>query len=93
MTASQTIPQPIDRGLPDLRCGCSLGTPAGESGRCQLFSGHEGPHALMYAADGERRVRTWTGHDAATAQDGQNEIAGRPWMIGYPVPAWIDDDA
>jgi hypothetical protein len=92
MTATPTIPQPVDRGLPDLRCGCSLGTPSGEQGRCQLFGGHEGRHALLYTAAGRRRVRTWTGHDPTTARDGADEIAGRPWMLGYPVPAWIVDD-
>ena len=91
MTASATIPQPVDRNLPDLRCGCTLGSPTGEQGRCQLFGGHEGPHALMFAADGRRWVRTWSGHDAASAKDRQDEIAGRPWMLGYPVPAWTDD--
>jgi hypothetical protein len=46
----------------------------------------------MYAADGRRRVRIWRGHDPASAEDGRGEIAGRPWMRGYPVPAWTAQD-
>lgn len=92
MTASPTIPQPIDRGLPDLRCGCTLGTPSVEQGRCQLCGGHEGPHAIMYTAAGLRLIRLWRGRDPASVQDGRDDIAGRPWMRGYPVPAWTDED-
>jgi hypothetical protein len=92
MTASPTIPQPVDRGLPDLRCGCTLGAPTFEQGRCQLCGGHEGPHAVMYAAGGRRRVRVWRGHDPSSAEDGWTDLAGRPWMRGYPVPAWTDAD-
>lgn len=93
MTASATIPQPVGRDRPDLRCSGTLGASLGTAGRCQLFSGHEGPHAVMFAAGGRRRIRTWTGRDADSAQDGQGEIAGRPWMLGYPVPAWTVDEA
>jgi hypothetical protein len=45
----------------------------------------------MFSAGGRRWIRTWTGHDPGSAQDGLGEIAGRPWMRGYPVPAWTDD--
>jgi hypothetical protein len=46
----------------------------------------------MYASGGGRQVRIWRGRDPASAEDGHGEIAGRPWMRGYPVPAWTDLD-
>ena len=80
----------------DVRCSATL--PSHRSGehsqdgsaeaRCQLFAGHDGPHAVMYARGRERLVRTWRPSGAPTDSDGLQ----RPWMFGYPTPAWFEDD-
>lgn len=72
----------------DLRCSARLLDPTPEQARCQLLSGHTGAHALMYAHDGERTVRTWTSADADSAVD--TDEFNRPWMHGFPVPAWFE---
>jgi hypothetical protein len=59
-----------------------------DEGRCQLFAGHDGPHAVMFGRDGERVVRTWrSGGDGAFADTG---VLQRPWMFGFPLPAWFE---
>lgn len=61
-----------------------------EIGRCQLVAGHEGPHALMFARDGQRMVRTWSRwgrpgmHEHVAAQE------TAPWVRGKPEPAWSE---
>lgn len=60
-------------------------------GRCQLFAGHDGPHAVMFALGGERMVRSWPGRRAAGASVSRSdEFQRRPWMYGYPLPAWFE---
>jgi hypothetical protein len=63
-----------------------------DEGRCQLFAGHDGPHAVMYAHCGKRMVRTWKTSNPAAAADGEFRTASRPWMYGYPVPAWFETE-
>jgi hypothetical protein len=91
MTASRSTPKPADsNSLPDVRCVESLDAPSGRAGRCQLFIGHEPPHAVMYTRGDQRVVRTWVRHDVAAARDGGVEITRLPWMFGFPVPAWVE---
>jgi hypothetical protein len=47
----------------------------------------------MYSRGDQRIVRTWLRRDIASAQDDCAEIARLPWMFGYPVPAWIEQEA
>lgn len=75
----------------DVRCSSALPRRSTSEGRCQLFAGHDGPHAIMYARNGERRVQLWKkrGEPAATV-DTEVAAVQRPWMFGYPVPAWFE---
>jgi hypothetical protein len=84
----------ISRSYPthgiDVRCSAALpGMPLDE-GRCQLFAGHDGPHAVMFAQAGERIVRTWRSSNPAAAADAGSNALQRPWMYGYPTPAWFE---
>lgn len=90
MTASSPAPPRIAATLPDVRCAATLGEPSPEQGRCQLFIGHESPHAVLYCGSGQRVVRTWRRGAPGSAQDDAAEITRLPWMFGYPVPAWSD---
>lgn len=84
----------------DVRCSARLPRGQSDEGRCQLFAGHDGPHAVMYAHCGERMVRTWTGTDykATAATDPKataahsRTVLHRPWMYGYPAPAWFETE-
>jgi hypothetical protein len=76
----------------DVRCSAQLPRIAAEAGRCQLFAGHDGPHAVMFAQHGRRTVRLWSGCNPATTMDACPETLQRPWMFGYPVPAWFETD-
>ena len=77
----------------DVRCSAALPRADGHEGRCQLFAGHDGPHAVMYAHCGRRMVRTWRAQDkASTCVDG-SAMQSRPWMYGYPIPAWFETEA
>jgi hypothetical protein len=76
----------------DVRCSAKLPRAAATEGRCQLFAGHDGPHAVMFARCGKRTVRTWT-RDAAGKVDAGAEALRRPWMFGYPAPAWYETEA
>lgn len=76
----------------DVRCSATLPRAEAHDGRCQLFAGHDGPHALMYAHCGNRKVRTWRSNDReSTVVDG-SLMHSRPWMYGYPVPAWFETE-
>lgn len=72
----------------DVRCSASLPSHKATEGRCQLFAGHDGPHALMFARGPERLVRTWRAKGNPTDSDALQ----RPWMFGYPTPAWYEGD-
>jgi hypothetical protein len=76
----------------DVRCSARLPRVATDAGRCQLFAGHDGPHAVMFAHCGKRTVRFWTSNDPAITADACPETLQRPWMFGYPVPAWFETD-
>ncbi len=77
----------------DVRCSATLPRASADEGRCQLFAGHDGPHAVMFAHCGKRLVRTWrTNKPAAAADPGTNALQ-RPWMYGYPVPAWFETES
>lgn len=72
----------------DVRCDASLGAPSARQGRCQLFVGHEPPHAIVYADRVGRHVRTW-GRADTYPHDDCVDITRLPWMYGYPTPAWM----
>jgi len=72
----------------DVRCSAALPNRSVTQGRCQLFAGHDGPHAVMFGRDGGRLVRTWRTKDPAAATD--SDALQRPWMFGYPLPAWFE---
>lgn len=74
----------------DVRCSAALPREAPDEGRCQLFAGHDGPHAVMFAQFGVRTVRTWTSRRPVATSDLGIEGFQRPWMFGYPVPAWFE---
>jgi hypothetical protein len=76
----------------DVRCSAALPLQAATEGRCQLFAGHDGPHAVMFVRCGKRNVRTWTVRDSAGKTDGGAEALRRPWMFGYPAPAWYETE-
>lgn len=76
----------------DVRCAAVLPQTAAE-GRCQLFAGHDGPHAVMFAHCAQRIVRTWTSSDPSTAADLESSGLQRPWMYGYPTPAWFETES
>jgi hypothetical protein len=77
----------------DVRCSAVLPSAGVDEGRCQLFAGHDGPHAVMFAHCMQRMVRTWKTSKPAAAADAGPEALRRPWMFGYPVPAWFETDS
>ena len=81
---------PLVRPELDVRCSAFLPRRPAAEGRCQLFAGHDGPHALMFGRCGQRTVRTWTRGTPQAVLD-TRELQ-RPWMFGYPVPAWFETD-
>jgi hypothetical protein len=44
----------------------------------------------MYARAGERMVRTWRARDRRSTVVDCSTMHSRPWMYGYPVPAWFE---
>jgi hypothetical protein len=76
----------------DVRCSAALPREAANEARCQLFAGHDGPHAVMFVRCGRRTVRTWTTTDAAGQVDAGAAAFRRPWMFGYPATAWYETD-
>jgi hypothetical protein len=77
----------------DVRCSANLPDLPGDEGRCQLFAGHDGPHAVMFAHCGQRYVRTWKRSNPAAAKDTTADALQRPWMYGYPAPAWFETES
>lgn len=76
----------------DVRCSATLPGGDAHDARCQLFAGHDGPHAIMYAHCGTRLLRTWRSADRASSVVDCRTVQNRPWMYGYPVPAWFEDE-
>ena len=78
----------------DVRCSARLPHHVtSDEGRCQLFAGHDGPHAVMFAHCGKRSVQLWTNTlTTATTAEAGPETLQRPWMFGFPVPAWFETD-
>lgn len=77
----------------DVRCSALLPETSPDEGRCQLFAGHDGPHAVMFGQCGKRIVRTWKANNATAAKDLETNALQRPWMYGYPVPAWFETES
>jgi len=88
-TLSQSFRHPEPAQVIDVRCSAKLPARPNPAGRCQLFAGHDGPHAVMFGRAGARLVRTWRTGDA-TGID--TDALQRPWMFGFPVPAWFETD-
>jgi hypothetical protein len=95
-TASRTFRYPESTQAIDVRCSAGLPDHRPAQGRCQLFAGHDGPHAVMFARGPERYVRTWRtngrGDSADAGQPADSATLQRPWMFGFPTPAWFEDD-
>jgi hypothetical protein len=77
----------------DIRCSAVLPHATPDEGRCQLFAGHDGPHAVMFAHCMQRVIHVWDGHGSAAVADAGPDALQRPWMIGYPMPAWFETDS
>jgi hypothetical protein len=77
----------------DVRCSAVLPRADADEARCQLFAGHDGPHAVMFGHCGKRMVRTWKSSNPTAPADGGPNALQRPWMYGYPVPAWFETEA
>jgi hypothetical protein len=89
-TVSRSFRHPEPAQVIDVRCSALLPARAGHDGRCQLFAGHDGPHAVMFGRRGERLVRTWRANDPSSLAE--TATLQRPWMFGFPVPAWFEAD-
>jgi hypothetical protein len=76
----------------DVRCASALPDRSTEEGRCQLFAGHDGPHAIMFGRSGERTIRTWPKGSPEAAEDLVGGGLQRPWGVGFPAPAWFEVD-
>jgi hypothetical protein len=78
----------------DVRCSASLTEPSRQAGRCQLLAGHDGAHALLFTSAGERTLRTWRGITPAKPMSVScaNAVMSRPWVRGFPTPAWIEPE-
>lgn len=44
----------------------------------------------MYAHCGHREVRTWRSNDRESRVSDGSKMHSRPWMYGFPVPAWFE---
>ena len=94
MTALAGSPREADKArVIDVRCAAVLPRSGAHDGRCQLFAGHDGPHAMMYAQGGQRVVRTWRGAERTSRLIDCQAIQHLPWMYGFPVPAWFETEA
>jgi hypothetical protein len=76
----------------DLRCTHLAPHSAirGITARCQLWAGHDGPHAVMFCRHGNRTVRVWTESARTGWRDLSCGYESLPWLLGFPVPAWQD---
>jgi len=84
--STPTVQAVPERPRLDPRCAHVAGD--GRGGRCQLWAGHHGPHAVMFCRAGQRVVRAWTDEPGAGWRDLVRGYQALPWMLGYPVPAW-----
>jgi hypothetical protein len=98
-TASRSFRYPESARAFDVRCSAGLPDHRESEGRCQLFAGHDGPHAVMFARGSGRFVRTWrtSTRNGRTVDADDGQPAGpaalqRPWMFGFPTPAWFEDE-
>jgi len=74
-------------GLP-FDVGCAHRLPNhGDAGRCQLWIGHHGEHAVMFVRKGVRTVRFWDDATPTRTHDGV-DCRCQPWVHGFPLPAW-----
>jgi len=90
---SRTFSYPESTQAIDVRCSATLPDLRPTEGRCQLFAGHDGPHAVMFARGSERFVGTWrTNARSADTAPAESSVLQRPWMFGYPTPAWFEDE-
>ena len=71
---------------------CTHSVPGSVSGRCQLWAGHDGEHAVMYSRDGARIVRSWRDNDLGSVRDGA-DCRAQPWARGFPQSAWHEHTA
>jgi hypothetical protein len=79
-------------GLPfDVGCAHTLPDHDGV-GRCQLWLGHQGEHAVMFVRDGARLVRFWDNGQPPQVRDGA-DCRCQPWVHGFPRPAWQEEVA
>jgi hypothetical protein len=46
----------------------------------------------MFAQGGKRLLRTWKSRHSSGAADYEANALQRPWMYGYPSPAWVEPD-
>jgi hypothetical protein len=90
MTTMSSSRRPEPAGAIDVRCSAVLPGRLAAEGRCQQFAGHDGPHAVMFGRNGQRLVRTWRSEDPASPSD--CDLLQRPWMYGFPLPAWFEAD-
>jgi hypothetical protein len=68
--------------------GCAHHLPDHDGvGRCQLWVGHQGEHAVMFIRDGARLVRLWDNGKPPLVRDGA-DCRCQPWVHGFPRPAW-----
>lgn len=72
----------------DIRCSATLAVPEVGEVRCQLVVGHEGSHAVMYFSGQARLVRCWDRRRRGVTTDHTVFDTQRPWIRGYPIPAW-----
>lgn len=77
----------------DIRCSARLPDPDADFARCQLAAGHEGEHAVMYCSRGERLVCCWDHRLPGVSSERTVHDAQRPWLRGFPVPAWVDESS
>jgi hypothetical protein len=71
----------------DVRCAATEHRHADQAtGRCQLFAGHEGPHArLQRAADTSRTLHRWIPGEGCSAMAFGNTVPAQlPWAPTFP---------
>jgi hypothetical protein len=74
--------------LPHVRCDAQLTRRVDPNG-CQLYVGHDGDHAIVFASGEARILRRWTETGSVTDRPFDSEVAAKfSWSPGCPtVPA------